>query len=407
MKSEIHKFCLLLILLLGCQAGGKHCFPSMAEWVLDLTDSLTLGLSKYDKAEWIEVFRSDGYVNNVVFTTFKGDYYCMWQQSEKDEDTPDTQVMLSVSKDGRDWSSPTVLAHPANDYFASPGGWIQNGDTLTALVNYIYAADRSQGGNAFFISTADGEFWTAPQPVLMEDGSPVDGIFEQDPLKLPDGRIVGAVHFRPENNLCPVYTDEISGVKGWRKASFPEGEGKSIEPSQYIAKDGTLVMFMRDQSSSFVKLYSLSKDRGENWSAPKKTDIPDSRSKQCAGNLPGGEAFWIGNPTGNKSRRALVLAVSNDGYLFDRAYLLAGPDDLPVRRKDGRYKTRGYNYPKAAVSGDVTWVSLSVNKEDVALIRISSVMEMSQKQGHLHQNRPFLHEMSRKMGHLHHFRVLP
>jgi hypothetical protein len=129
-------------------------------------------------------------------------------------------------------------------------------------------------------------------------------------------------------------------------------------------------MFMRDQASSFVKLYSVSKDRGGSWSAPQETNIPDSRSKQCTGNLPNGKVFWIGNPTGNKSRRALAIAFSEDGYLFDKAYLLAGPANLPERRKGGLYKTIGYNYPKACVIGDDIWVSLSVNKEDVALIRI-------------------------------------
>lgn len=371
MKRSLFCFILLCILSIGCQTAHDRCVPGMAAGVLDPSDTLSLGLQKCEQAEWIEVFRSDGYVNNVVLTAFKGRFYCMWQQSERDEDTPDTRVMLSVSEDGKNWSAPSVLVPPTQEYFASPGGWIRNGDTLTALVNYTFAPDRSQGGKAFFISTVDGQSWTELQPVLMDDGTPVEGIFEQDPLKLPEGRIAGAVHFRPGNVLCPVYTDDPSGVKGWKKASFPEGEGHPIEPSQYIARDGTLVMFMRDQNSSFVKLYSVSKDRGENWSAPQKTDIPDSRSKQCAGNLPDGKAFWVGNPTGNKSRRALVLAVSEDGYLFDSASLLAGPADMPAKRRAGLYKTLGYNYPKAFVTGNDIWISLSVNKEDVALIRIS------------------------------------
>ena len=68
---------------------------------------------------------------------------------------------------------------------------------------------------------------------------------------------------------------------------------------------------------------------------------------------------------------ALVLAVSEDGYLFDSASLLAGPADMPAKRRAGLYKTLGYNYPKAIVTGNDIWISLSVNKEDVALIRIS------------------------------------
>ena len=129
-------------------------------------------------------------------------------------------------------------------------------------------------------------------------------------------------------------------------------------------------MLFRDQASSFKKLASISHDGGELWSAPVATDIPDSRSKQCAGNLPDGRSFWVGNPTGNKSRRILVLALSSDGVLFDRAWLLAGPEDLPARRNEGKYKTLGYNYPKAIVLDNDLWVSLSINKEDVTLVRI-------------------------------------
>ena len=335
-----------------------------------MSDTLSLGLQKCEDMKWIEVFRSDGYVNNAVLTHFQGKYYCMWQQSEKDEDSPDTGIMYAVSPDGEAWSQASVLVPPTKAFFASPGGWIQQGDSLTAIINYIFAADRSKGGKAFYCTTADGTAWSEPKSVLSAEGTPIDGIFEQDPLTIPGGRIVGAVHFQPGTTLCPVYTDDPSGTGGWKKSVFPEGEGRSIEPSQYRAPDYNLVMFMRDQKSSFVKLYSTSKDRGESWSAPQATNIPDSRSKQCAGNFPDGRAFWVGNPTGNKSRRLLALSLSEDGYLFDRACLLAGPRDLPPQRREGRYKTRGYNYPKAYVQGDTLWIALSVNKEDIAVIRI-------------------------------------
>ena len=168
----------------------------------------------------------------------------------------------------------------------------------------------------------------------------------------------------------PVYTDAPSALEGWVRGRIPEGGGKPLEPSQYRLPDGTLVMFFRDQASSFVKLASTSTDEGVTWTAPAPTNIPDSRSKQCAGNLPDGRAFWVGNPTGNKSRRALVLALSDDGLLFNHAWLLAGPEDLPARRHDGRYKTLGYSYPKAVLLNDFLWISFSVNKEDAALVRV-------------------------------------
>ena len=368
-RAFLPVICLVSVL---CCTGRTDVppLPRMADGVLDLQDTVTLGLERLPGAEMVTVHRSDGYVNNVLLTYFRGEYYCMWQASERDEDTPDTKVLYARSRDGFAWDEPLLLAAPTDSTFVSPGGWIARGDSLAAVLNYVCASDRSKGGTAWYSVTCDGVEWSTPQPVRMADGTPVEGIFEQDPLLLPSGRTVGAVHFRPGLTPNPVWTDAPSALEGWERGRFPEGTGKPLEPSQYRLPDGTLVMFFRDQASSFVKLASISTDEGESWSAPAATNIPDSRSKQCAGNLPDGRAFWVGNPTGTKSRRALVLALSSDGLLFDRAWLLAGPHDLSARRHEGRYKTLGYSYPKAVILNGYLWISFSVNKEDAALIRV-------------------------------------
>ena len=352
--------------------GGHHCGLHEQETILQFFRQQLLdapdGLPPFPGVETRLVYKGHGYVNNAVMTSFKGCYYCMWQQSACDEDTPDTEIRYARSIDGRSWSRPRRLVAPDDRTFVSPGGWIQRGDSLVALVNRICAADRSRGGTAWYVSTRDGRRWSRPAPVLMADGTPVDGIFEQDPMMLPEGRTVGAVHFRPGYQVVPVYTDDPSGVRGWRKARFPKGGGKPLEPSQYVSPDGSLVMFFRDQDSSFEKLSSHSVDRGESWTAPQKTGILDSRSKQCAGTLPDGRAFYVGNPTGSRSRRTLAIAFSRDGRFFDDMHLLAGESDLPPLRHEGRYKTPGYNYPKAFLDGNFLWITLSRNKEDILLI---------------------------------------
>ena len=439
LKSILYAFAAAVFV--SC-ASPSESIPKLKDGVLDQSDTLTLGLPQIPGLVRITVFAPGGpfgtdrpdsadptigtdrpfsaaapvgtYINNVLLTHFGGRYYCMWQRSERDEDTPDTRVEYAVSSGGRLWSSPRILALPTDSTFVSPGGWIQRGDSLAAVLNYVCSADRAKGGTAWYSVTKDGSTWTTPAPVTMADGSPVDGIFEQDPMVVPgkgscggmpdrvghdggalghdgsivgrDGRTVipgltgnlghdglrtvGAVHFRPGLTVGPVYTDDPSALSGWRRASFPEGEGKPLEPSQFRAPDGTLVMLFRDQASSFVKLASVSVDGGLSWTAPVRTNIPDARTKQCAGTLPDGRPFWVGCPTGNKSRRILVLAVASDGCLFDRAWMIAGPTDLPPRRFPGRYKTLGYNYPKATVIDGILWMSLSVNKEEAVLFRV-------------------------------------
>ena len=92
----------------------------MADGVLDLQDTVTLGLDRLQAAEWIIVHRSEGYVNNVLLTHFRGEYYCMWQASERDEDTPDTRVLYARSRDGVTWGEPLLLAAPTDSTFVSP-----------------------------------------------------------------------------------------------------------------------------------------------------------------------------------------------------------------------------------------------------------------------------------------------
>lgn len=270
--------------------GGHHCGLHEQETILQFFRQQLLdapdGLPPFPGVETQLVYKGHGYVNNAVMTRFKGCYYCMWQQSACDEDTPDTEIRYARSIDGRSWSRPRRLVAPDDSTFVSPGGWIQRGDSLVALVNRICAADRSRGGTAWYVSTRSGRRWSRPAPVLMADGTPVDGIFEQDPMMLPEGRTVGAVHFRPGYQVVPVYTDDPSGVRGWRKARFPKGEGKPLEPSQYVGPDGSLVMFFRDQDSSFEKLSSHSVDRGESWTAPQKTGILDSVQSNAQGRSP-------------------------------------------------------------------------------------------------------------------------
>jgi hypothetical protein len=130
-------------------------------------------------------------------------------------------------------------------------------------------------------------------------------------------------------------------------------------------------MVMRDQASSFRKLASVSLDGGVSWSKPQLTNIPDSRSKQSAGNLPNGTAYLVGNPSGNRLRYPLALLLSRDGWVFDRAYLLrAGDEDLPPVRSAGRYKRKGFSYPKSVAWNGYLYVIYATNKEDIETTRV-------------------------------------
>ena len=365
-----------ILLLCSSYSTAQAQMPYIPDGVIDTTKHETVGLKPAKEVKTVTIFKatelSDHYANGVVLSAFKGKLYCMWQSSPKDEDSDDTRVVYSISRDdGNTWSKPMTLAAPSRDYYCTSGGWQVWGDTLIAFIDTWEKGLSPRGGKTCYMTSSDGLKWSKIQPVRMIDGSEMNGALEQDPYRLPDGRIIGATHFMPGLHVCPVFTDDPRGISGWQKGQFEaEDIGKTsreIEPSQYLQPDGTIVMLFRDQSSSFYKLVSVSKDRGETWTKTTLTPFPDARTKQCAGNLPDGTSFIVSCPVPAKRRWPLVLHLSGDGKKFGQAILLRSgtPGDLPPRRYDGRYKTLGYSYPKAIVHKGKLYISYSTNKEDV------------------------------------------
>ncbi len=353
---------------------------SVSENLFDQKNTDTLGLSYPDGIETITVFKAgetgDKFCNGVVLAEFNGKLYCQWQSSEKDEDAADTKVVYSVSEDGgKTWGEPMVLAKTIPNGYRSSGGWWTDGKQLVAYINEWPDKIKPRGGRTLFTVTKDGKKWSALKPVMMKNGKPLEGIFEQDPHALSDGRIICAAHFQPGLFISPIYTDDPTGTKGWVRAKFNSTDAKSgtsveMEPSWFCNSDGNPVMIFRDQQSSFLKLAAISTDRGETWTEAVPTNMPDARTKQSAGNLPDGTAFLAGNPVDNKLRSPLAITLSADGKTFDRAFLLRNTNSDPEVVYAGKAKRKGFHYPKSLVSNGWLYVAYTTNKELVEITRI-------------------------------------
>ncbi|WP_370335267.1 sialidase family protein [Parvularcula marina] len=368
--------------LLSCSDAGSETAPPfhVANGLFDMSEKDTLGLSRTEGAETYTVFRAEAgsaqYNHAAVLIGFKGQLYAMWQSSQQDEDAADTRVLYSVSDDGTEWSAPAVLSAPLEQGIMSSGGWWTDGDTLIAyLLVWPERPGSPDHSYTLYRASTDGQTWSEPKAVMRRDGTALSGVIEQDMRALPDGRILTAVHEAPGLIVSPYYTDDPAGISGWTKGQMSnlphEGPiSRELEPSWYRRADGALVMTFRDQASSHLKLASLSRDRGESWTTPMLTNFPDSRSKQSAGNLPNGTAFQVNNPSTDKTRLPLVLTLSEDGVLFDQAFLLRSREDLPPQRYEGKYKREGYSYPKSLVQDGWLYVAYATNKEDIEITRV-------------------------------------
>lgn len=372
-------FLLLFPLLLAGVSLAQTPF-TIQPGLLDQANTEALGLSPAPGTETFNIYRAaaptNKYSNGVALVGFKGHLYAQWQSSPVNEDSPDTWVAYSRSADGQTWTPPMVLAANPGDGYRSSGGWWVSGDTLVAYINRWPASVSPRGGYTEYTTSTDGLTWAPIARVTMADGGFLNGIFEQDPHALPGGRIINAAHFQPGLKISPIYTDDPSGVSGWVKPAFINmsysGDvTREIEPSWFYRSDGAVVMIFRDQNSNFFKLAAVSTDSGQTWSTPVPTTVPDSRSKQSAGNLPDGTAYIVSNPAAYSRRSPLVMLRSRNGSVFDKGCLMRrGGGDLPTRRYDGTAKTLGYSYPKSAIWNGYLYAGYSVNKEDVECTRV-------------------------------------
>ena len=375
-------------LVAALMIGGMDAPPyAVAPGLFDQAQA-DLGLSPAPGTETFTVFApgedTDRFSNGVVLIPFQGRLYAQWQSSPRDEDSPDTWVAWAVSEDGESWSAPRELV-PAGQggRMHSSGGWWSDGETLVAYVNVWPDGFQSgAGGFTEYRLSRDGETWSEPRRVMGADGAPVEGVIEQDP-HLIDGRVHTGFHMRPGMIATPFFTDDPVGLSGWTAgamsnlprdtsqaaAAHERRLSREIEPSLFQRGD-CVVMVFRDEELSFRQIASESCDRGVTWTPPVLTDMPDSRAKQSAGNLPDGTAYLVNAPNADRPRMPLAVTTSRDGRLFDRSFLLRGADDLQPLRFEGRYKRPGYHYPKSVVWGDFLYVAYAANKEDVQVTRI-------------------------------------
>jgi hypothetical protein len=284
---------------------------------------------------------------------------------------------------GKVWDKPIALTTIEPQNIKTSGGWWSDGNTLVAYIciwpkkEDDHKDKTPKEGYTEYITSTDGIHWNEPKSIQNSKNKPLFGIIEQDVHSLPNGRLVTAFHMQPGLIATPFYTDDPLGISGWKAGKMENLPNKDssisreLEPSWFYRKDGAIVMVFRDQNGTFKKLASISYNNGLTWTKPTLIDTPDSRAKQSAGNLPNGMAYMINNPSGNKNRFPLVVTISKDGFVFDKAYLLrSGGENLQPMKTDGKYKRIGYSYPKSFVSGNYLYVGYATNKEDVEMTRI-------------------------------------
>ena len=322
------------------------------------------------------------YNHQAGICRWRGAYWYVFSNGAVDEEAPGQQTLIARSEDLSGWSRPAGVApgDVSGRMWRNTGGIMGYGDRLIAFVQTKTGggAARRPGMSAgdetkiscsvgLCIST-DGQRWT--ERFVAEDC-----YWFEAPRLTREGRLLCAgsrrgipiVFLWPGE--CPLEQPEIveiphDGSRGMDSGRFPYGEA-----SWYQTDDGTIFLFHRNETDEMRLRVALSKDGGRSWTPPMLSNIPDSKSRVCAGRLADGRYFLINNAIADLLNRVpLMISISTDGVKFERQYFLI--NEPAAIAFPGALKAHGHQYPCALVEEDRLIVAYSVNKEHMELLTV-------------------------------------
>lgn len=330
---------------------------------------------------------------HIVF--FKNEYYAFWSNGKVNEDDVGQRILMSTSVNFTDWSEPVPLVDSLmgknSELVLSMNGVYTDGDMLSVYIgSFEYRPEALRNGvripedsghmdtTLLVTTTTDGNNWTS----LRDMKIPIAANFGPQPTSTGRLIISGGTMFP--------YTDDPTGQTGWTLTGiYPRDEVGSIvddsasiwkykeqmgwpgplcEGSFYETDDHTIHMLLRTNTDKLWLTESV--DDGATWSVPRPTEFTDNATKFHFGRLPDGRFYYVGcpDPEPRWQRNPLVLSISEDGYRFDRHFILG--NEFYTMKQAGLYKNGSYGYPHTMLHDGYLYVIYSIFKEGIAVLRV-------------------------------------
>ena len=361
--------------------------------------------------EHVDVFlgrEGQAFNHQAQLASRAGTLFATWSSGIRDEEESGQQMVMAHSRDGgRTWSEPATVAAARPGRFAPSvvvsSGLRVHGDALIAYSGEWgrWHAERDAAREAATaahdhvalnvrtearVSRDDGGSWSPPTPVM------ANMMNFMPPAPTRTGRLIFA------GQLTYAITDDPAGLTGWRRigiagipADYCDDWQSRVKGAQLLGMahrfneanffqtdDGVIHMMLRNEGSTLMGV-TESRDDGESWSRPVLTGFTNSVSRSHFGRLADGRWFCIScpslpppgaAPSTRTPRTPIVLALSDDGVVFDRHYVI-GDEPQGAPRLPGYLKHGRYGYPYLHVMGDAGLVIYSRNKEDICVARFA------------------------------------
>jgi len=277
----------------------------------------------------------DGVNQHNYLIHFDGKFWAMWSDGPAVEDMAGQRVKYATSPDGLAWSTPEFMTPiPPNSAPDSPvyntrsaegfrwisrGFWERDGALLA-----LASLDESAG---FFGPSLALHAFRYNRETEAWDGLGVayeNAINNFAPKKIPSGEWM--MSRRTFDRHVYFLIGGVAGFDQWESVPvvfYGDERLKAEEPYWWVLPDNNLMALFRDNARSGYLFRSFSTDNGRTWSPPAKTNYPDATSKFNGLQMSDGRFVLVSNAN-PKKRDPLVLAISDDGMVFNKMGYLTG-----------------------------------------------------------------------------------
>ncbi|MBQ6830254.1 MAG: exo-alpha-sialidase [Clostridia bacterium] len=316
-------------------------------------------------------------------TYFKGKYYVGWSSGVRHEDAAGQRILVASSSDNcQTWSEPTVVAVPEMGTHGQKtllfAQFVATDDML-----YVYFIEHEYGASHFdsngnFIAKDDLEVIASRSVAVFTS----DGVNWTEQIELggnsnesPRQSLTGK-WFSGAGDGLNIWDDKGEYRVKWSNLSTQQvadarsrGAELLTEASWYQTDDYVMHMMLRS-NAGYVWM-SESYDNGETWTDAYPTKFTTDHAMFNFGRLPDGRYYFVGSSTmqeGEWRRYPLELFVSEDGYNFNKAYILR--DEKYQMQQQGWSKGGYFGYPEVFIHDGYMHISYSKEKEVIEVTRV-------------------------------------